>query len=324
MKKSSLTTRLSLLSLNAASTLLALVVYSTTRQTTWLGHELNRLLPPLSEPIASWQALPSLLLIVWAWSLWRLLGRVNRTGWSVFIAGLLVLEGMQYWIGGLTFDPWDAFVILMAGAVLYPATSGSGRPFIPMQLFLLSSAVAATAACMPYYEWPCNEPVDPDRCVVPRYELWPDAHTDPRFDQEVDAPAVKGGKLYLYQERLFVSQGEMGISVWSVSDPEQPEFEGMLTIVGNTDIAIRDGVLYANSYRDLVTLDLTDPDLAVSRIVEVFPYPEVDYFLPYGYDMKEWVDPSKGLLVGFTTLNGTLLDLNGSPIDEPDAPEAAE
>lgn len=323
MKKSSKIRTLVLLSLNALTALATLVFYSTTRQTTLLGHELNRLPIPLEESLTHWTALPGILFVIWAWSLWKLFGQVSRTGWVAFISVLLAFEGLQYWTPGLTFDIWDAFAILVAGAVLYPTTSAAARSLKPLQAVLFGSAVITTLACLPY-QMPCSEPIDPDYCVVPRYELWPEVHTDPVFDRDIEAPPVTGGKLYLYQDRLLVSQEDLGISVWSVVDPEQPEFEGLLTITGNTDIAIRNGVLYANSYLDLVALDLNDPDLSTSRIVDVFPYPNVDYDLPFDYEIRDWIDSRQGLLIGFTTLNGTLLDLNGSPIDETESQEAAE
>ncbi len=323
MKKSPKVRTLLLLSLNAITTLATLVFYSTTRQTTLLGHEASRLPIPFEESLIHWTTLPGILFVIWSWSLWKLFGQISRIGWVAFISGLLALEGLQYWIPGLTADAWDAFALLAIGALLYPTTSTSGRPLRRLQAALFGSSIIATLACLPY-QTPCSEPIDPDYCVVPRYELWPEVHTDPVFDREIEAPPVTGGKLYLYQDRLLVSQEDLGISVWSVADPEQPEFEGLLTITGNTDIAIRNGILYANSYLDLVSLDLSDPDLTASRIVDVFPYPNVDYDLPFDYEVRDWIDISQGLLVGFTTLNGTLLDLNGSPIDETESQEAAE
>lgn len=199
------------------------------------------------------------------------------------------------------------------------------RPFRLSTGLMLAVVLLTTTGCsLGWFSGPCYEPIDKDRCVVPRYETWPEVTTDPTFERDIEAPAITGGRLYLYRDRLFVSQGEDGVSVWSVSDPAQPEFEGVLTLAGNTDISIRGGVLYGNSYRDLVAIDLGDPDLSVSRVVDVFSYPRVDYDLPPEYAIQGRVDPEEGLLVGFTTLNNTRLDLNFDPIEGTDAQEGAD
>jgi len=112
------------------------------------------------------------------------------------------------------------------------------------------------------------------------------------------------GKIYLKDDFVFVNELYEGVHVIDNSDPENPVITAFIEIPGNVDIAIRGTILYADSYVDLVALDISDPAVAVEvkRLEDIFPYP---YELVYDdalYDddvRYEDFDVSEGIVVGW-------------------------
>ncbi|HHN47860.1 MAG TPA: hypothetical protein ENN08_02830, partial [Bacteroidales bacterium] len=50
-----------------------------------------------------------------------------------------------------------------------------------------------------------------------------------------------------------------GIHVVDNSNPASPQIISFIAIPGNYDLAIRGNILFADSYIDLVALDISDP-----------------------------------------------------------------
>lgn len=82
------------------------------------------------------------------------------------------------------------------------------------------------------------------------------------------------GKIYLYGNLLLVNQRNKGIHVINNADPRLPVNQLFIPIQGNLDIAVKDTILYADSYVDLVAIDISDLGNVheVSRVQDVFPY----------------------------------------------------
>lgn len=70
---------------------------------------------------------------------------------------------------------------------------------------------------------------------------------------------VEPGKLYVKDQYLFVVEIKKGIHVFDNSNPAAPKAISFLPIPGNVDLAVRDNILYADSYSDLVALDISNP-----------------------------------------------------------------
>jgi len=81
---------------------------------------------------------------------------------------------------------------------------------------------------------------------------------DPTTSQARDL--VNPGKLYFYQNLIFINELKEGIHIIDNTDPENPQNTAFINIPGNVDIAIQEGHLYADSYMDLITLDIRDSD----------------------------------------------------------------
>ncbi len=67
------------------------------------------------------------------------------------------------------------------------------------------------------------------------------------------------GKLYVKDQYLFIVEIKKGIHVFDNSNPASPRAISFLTIPGTVDLAVRDNILYADSYIDLVAIDISDP-----------------------------------------------------------------
>jgi hypothetical protein len=106
------------------------------------------------------------------------------------------------------------------------------------------------------------------------------------------------GKIYFKDQYLFINEKMKGVHVYDVSDPANPQNKGFIEIPGNIDIAIKDNVLYADSYIDLVSIDVSSFSAIkeVGRVEKVFPYT-----LPV-YDTKyplAKIEEDKGVVTGW-------------------------
>lgn len=109
---------------------------------------------------------------------------------------------------------------------------------------------------------------------------------------------VKPGKIFLKGNYIFVNELYQGIHVIDNSTPSSPKNIAFITIPGNVDIAVRGNTLYADSYADLVAIDITDPTKATetARYDNAFP----NVMPPTGNNFPvAAIDTSKGVVVGW-------------------------
>ncbi len=117
--------------------------------------------------------------------------------------------------------------------------------------------------------------------------------------QQSTARVLKNpGKMYFKDGYIFIVEDLEGIHVVDNQDPANPEIKSFIEIPGAKDIAIKGDILYADSYVDLVVLDISDLTsiTEVSRKQGVFPYmlPEVSNELPIAQ-----IDETKGVVIGW-------------------------
>ena len=81
------------------------------------------------------------------------------------------------------------------------------------------------------------------------------------------------GKIYLLGNLVFINELNEGIHIIDNTDPANPQKLSFLSIPGNHDMAAKGDILYADSYVDLVTFDISDIQniQTVSRESSVFP-----------------------------------------------------
>lgn len=113
-------------------------------------------------------------------------------------------------------------------------------------------------------------------------------------------PLTSVSRIYLYKNYIFANELNEGIHIIDNSIPSSPERLGFIEIPGNLDIAIRNNALYADSYIDLVTLDLSDMDNIneVARVEDVFPYNSRQN-IPDNIRLSGSIDKSLGVVVGY-------------------------
>ena len=108
------------------------------------------------------------------------------------------------------------------------------------------------------------------------------------------------GKIYFKDDYLFVNETGKGIHVIDNSDPANPSKIAFYEILGNVDMAISGNILFADSFIDLVAIDISDIEnpVEIDRIENIFPdiVPEGDKWYPYAN-----VDKSQGVIVDWET-----------------------
>jgi len=131
---------------------------------------------------------------------------------------------------------------------------------------------------------------------IPTYMSYEDLRTS--FDVKSGEELVMPGKIYFKDQYMYINEYRKGIHVVDLSDPSSPEIKAFIHIPGNVDMAIKDNILYADSYIDLVLIDISNPiqPNEIKRIEELFEYviPEYDY----DYPLDE-IDQEKGVIIKF-------------------------
>lgn len=108
----------------------------------------------------------------------------------------------------------------------------------------------------------------------------------------------KPGKIYFKDQYVLINEMMKGVHVFDVSDPANPQNKGFIEIPGNVDIAIKENILYADSYIDLVSIDVSNFDnlTETGRVQQVFPYtlPQFDNKYPVAR-----IEQEKGVVIGW-------------------------
>ncbi len=66
------------------------------------------------------------------------------------------------------------------------------------------------------------------------------------------------GKIYFKDNYIFINDKFNGVHVVDNADPSNPDNAYYISIPGNTDISIKGDKLYANSFMDLVVIDISN------------------------------------------------------------------
>ena len=84
---------------------------------------------------------------------------------------------------------------------------------------------------------------------------------------------AEAGKIYTYGDYVFINDDQKGVHIIDNTDHRNPVKIKFLEIPLNTDIAVKDNMLFANSAMDLVVFDLSDMNniKEEGRMKNVFP-----------------------------------------------------
>lgn len=115
-------------------------------------------------------------------------------------------------------------------------------------------------AILPLYFFPsCDDKVELTRT----YSVYEPVYLSPealRASFSVGEPEIlnEPGKIYMYGDYLFINEPGKGIHVIDNHDIKNPVNLQFINLPGNYDIAASNGFLYADSFMDLVVLDISD------------------------------------------------------------------
>jgi hypothetical protein len=158
-------------------------------------------------------------------------------------------------------------------------------PFL--STLVLSTLLFYSCEDATYREYKGNEPV-----YFPYEELRTAVGTEQN-------PELKNpGKIYFKDNYIFIVEELKGIHVFDNTDPSSPVNKVFIKLPGVVDMSISGNIMFADSYVDIVVLDLQDIDNIhqVSRVLDVFTYtvPPTGNKYPMAY-----VDQTKGVVTGW-------------------------
>jgi hypothetical protein len=131
---------------------------------------------------------------------------------------------------------------------------------------------------------------------APVYLTYEELRTPVTGDQNVDLK--NPGKIYFKDNYIFIVEELKGIHVFDNTDPSSPVKKVFIKLPGVVDISISGYIMYADSYIDLVVLDVQNIDNIheVGRLKDILPYtvPPTGNDYPMAY-----VDQKKGVVIGW-------------------------
>ena len=135
-----------------------------------------------------------------------------------------------------------------------------------------------------------------------------------------DAKALeKPGKIYFYNNFIFINEVNKGIHIIDNTDPANPQNISFLNIPANRDMSIQGNNLYADNGADLITLDISDPlnvqlkNRQTEAFKELYEYPQ-GYLAYYNEEeVTEIVEcTSNNFGRGFMRQENVLVDFSSS------------
>jgi hypothetical protein len=116
------------------------------------------------------------------------------------------------------------------------------------------------------------------------------------------------GKFFVLGKYIFLNELDKGIHVIDNSNPSSPRNMAFIDLPGNIDLAVKGNTLYADSYTDMVTLDVTDPlHVQVKKFTD-------DAFPNRRYENGFTADTNLVIVDWIRTDTTVLTDCDGSPV----------
>jgi hypothetical protein len=106
------------------------------------------------------------------------------------------------------------------------------------------------------------------------------------FRYETGTPSISSPlNFYLYDTLLLVSDSLKGLLVYSVANEQTPRFKARIPLSGNRGMAMKDSIIYANSWGGILAIRLVnDTNYVVTSVIKDDPYhsvmPDGGYYRP--------------------------------------------
>jgi hypothetical protein len=161
--------------------------------------------------------------------------------------------------------------------------------------FVVLGMVGLVAIHGMYYGGHTDPPMP---AMDPVYLSWKDLRAS--IKSEPPKAIVKRGKIGIRGIYLFINEPNMGMHIFDNHDPASPKAIAFVKIPGNLDIAIKGDVLFADSFVDLVAIDISAlPAIKeLNRQVDVFPY-DATQTADGEYYYGGAVDKNLGVVIGW-------------------------
>jgi hypothetical protein len=183
--------------------------------------------------------------------------------------------------------------------------------------------------------WGCSDDVTTTRTYVAMEPVIMTA-AEARSSFEILPPIeiAESGKIYWKDGYLFISEPNKGIHLFDNTNPENPIPLSFVNIPGNTDLAVQGTIMYANSFADLLALDISDPtniqlmhrseDVFAKTVNEIFVDDKMGYLVDWvEKEVVEKVDNNQNFFfqddrlfvrTDFATLEAGSFDANSTGI----------
>ncbi|WP_460219122.1 LVIVD repeat-containing protein [Psychroserpens sp. MEBiC05023] len=108
----------------------------------------------------------------------------------------------------------------------------------------------------------CNSDNDFDALVDPVSVTIPVIKSKSEIRNSIEISAARStnsdGKIYVYEDLLFYIAQNSGIHIFNNENPENPINMSFIELEGVHDISIKNGILYADNFMDLVVFDISN------------------------------------------------------------------
>ena len=114
-------------------------------------------------------------------------------------------------------------------------------------------------------------------------------------------PTQLAGKIYRYGQWIFQVEQGKGIHVIDATQRTAPQKTSFIYVPGCSELSVRSNKLYTNNYRDLVAIDISQPQqiAVLHRLENIFPGVSQEY-PPQSGAWFECPDPKRGTVIAWT------------------------
>lgn len=114
-------------------------------------------------------------------------------------------------------------------------------------------------------------------------------------------PIFESGKIYAYQTYVLVNDRYKGIHIIDNSDPANPSKIGFINIPGNLDMAVKNDILYADSWLDLYVFDFSNPTnvTLINQLEEVLPRRIPDFEEDFSFIEYDGFNEDTEVIIGW-------------------------
>jgi hypothetical protein len=102
-------------------------------------------------------------------------------------------------------------------------------------------------------------------------------------------PLRQTGKIALYGNYILINEVNKGVHIIDNSNPAAPVNTAFINIPGNIDIAVRDNMLYADMYTDMLTIDIANMTNVTVRKISYNIFPERIYTGDFVADSSRYI-----------------------------------